>query len=213
MNMIADIEQRTEAWETIRLGKVTASCISDVMAKTKSGYSASRKNYMMKLLCERLTGKREESYINAAMQRGIDLEAVARSAYEVDQGVMVQEVGFVPHPTIPMSGASPDGCVGDSGLLEIKCPGTSAHVDFLRTGEIDSGYKLQMLWQLECIGRAWCDFVSYDDRMPEELQYRCVRYTPTDNERETVKAEVVKFLAELDALESEMRGLMMRAAA
>jgi putative phage-type endonuclease len=213
MNMIADIEQRTEAWDKIRLGKVTASCISDVMAKTKSGYSASRKNYMMKLLCERLTGRRADTYVNDAMQRGIDLEAVARSAYEVDQGVMVAEVGFVLHPTIPMSGASPDGLVGADGLVEIKCPNTATHVEFLRTGEIDSGYKLQMLWQLECAGRSYCDFVSYDDRLCDALQYKCVRYTPTAAERETVTAEVVKFLAELDALETEMRGLMMRAAA
>jgi putative phage-type endonuclease len=206
-------EQQTAEWYAERLGKVTASRISDVMAKTKSGYGASRKNYMMQLLCERLTGRKEEGYVNAAMQRGIDLEAVARSAYEVDKGVMAVETGFVLHPNIPMSGASPDGCVGAEGLLEIKCPGTAAHVEFLRTGEIDSGYKLQMLWQLECTGRKYCDFVSYDDRLPQELQYKCVRYTPDPDEVKTVTAEVRKFLAELDALEGEMRALMQKEAA
>lgn len=201
-------DQRTDNWFADRLGKVTASKVADVLAKTKTGYGASRKNYMMQLLCERLTGKRADSYINEAMQRGTDLEAVARSAYEVDKAVMVREVGFVPHPSIPMSGASPDGEVGTDGLVEIKVPNTATHVEFLRTGEIDNGYKLQMLWQLECTGRSWCDFVSYDDRMPQELQYRCVRYVPTTADRMAVITEVQKFLRELDELETEMKSLM-----
>jgi putative phage-type endonuclease len=207
------MQQQSEAWFAARLGRVTASRISDVMARTKTGYSASRKNYLMQLLCERMTGRKEESYVNAAMQRGTDLEPLARSSYEVDRGVMVMECGFVAHPSIPMAGASPDGLVNDDGLIEIKCPNTAQHVDFLRTGEIDSGYKLQMLWQCECTGRAWCDFVSYDDRMPQELQYRCVRYTPSVEERQAVRDEVQKFLRELAALESEMRALMLKQAA
>ncbi len=207
------IEQGSVEWHNQRLGKVTASRIADVMAKTKTGYGASRKNYMMQLLCERLTGKRAETYVNDAMQRGTELEPMARGMYEGLNGVLVVETSFIDHPTIPMSGASPDGLVGDDGLVEIKCPNTATHVEFLRSGEIDNGYKLQMLWQLECTGRAWCDFVSYDDRMPEELQYRCVRYTPSADEAATVRQEVVKFLAELYALEAEMRGLMMDKAA
>lgn len=202
------MQQREDAWYAARLGKVTASKISDLMAKTKSGPSASRKNYMMQLLCERLTGKREEGFTSAAMQRGTELEAIARSAYEVDQGVMVQEVGFIPCPGIPMAGASPDGLVVDDGLVEIKCPNTAQHVDFIRTGKIDSGYEWQMLMQMVCTGRKWCDFVSFDDRLPEALQYRCKRF-PFDAARAAeMLTEIKSFIAELDALESEMRGLM-----
>lgn len=204
------IEQGSAEWYAQRLGKVTASKIADLMAKTKSGPAATRKNYMMQLLCERLTGRKEESYVNAAMQRGTELEPQARSAYEVDKGIMVTEVGFVQHPQIEMAGASPDGLVGDDGLVEIKCPNTAQHVEFLRTGQIDSGYQLQMLWQMLCTGRKWCDFVSYDDRMPMELQYKCVRYPYDHAKAVEVTAEVATFLKELDTLESEMKTLMER---
>jgi putative phage-type endonuclease len=207
------IDQRTAAWFEQRLGKVTASKIADVMAKTKSGPSASRKNYMMTLLCQRLTGQVEEGFSSAAMQRGTDLEPIARSAYEVDKGVMVQECGFMPCPMIEMAGASPDGLVGDDGLTEIKCPNTAQHVEFLRTGKIDNGYQLQMMFQMMCTGRKWCDFVSYDDRMPEALQYKCQRLEYSETVAADIHAEVTAFLKELDALESEMRGLMMKAAA
>lgn len=207
------IEQGSVEWHNQRLGKVTASRISDVMARTKSGYSASRRNYMMELLCQRLTGRKEEGYVNAAMQRGTDLEPMAAGMYEGLNDVMTAESGFVECPMIPMAGASPDRLVGDDGLLEIKCPNTATHVDFLRTGKIDSGYELQMLFQMICTGRKWCDFVSFDDRMPQDLQYKCSRFH-YDGERATeVITEVVAFLKELDALEVEMRGMMMQAAA
>lgn len=204
-------EQQTEAWFSARLGRVTASRISDVMARTKSGYSASRKNYQMQLLCERLTGRKEDGFSSAAMQRGTDLEPIARSAYEVDKGVMVQECGFVPHPSIEMAGASPDGLVGEDGLVEIKCMNTAQHVEFLRTGKIDGGYQLQMLFQMMCTGRTWCDFVSFDDRMPEELQYRCVRMNYDNNRAMEIITEVSKFLAELADLETEMKAMMRTA--
>ncbi len=202
------IEQGSEAWFAQKLGKVGASHISDIMAKTKSGPAATRKNYMMKLLCERLTGKREESYTNSAMQRGTDCEPHARSAYEVDKGVMVVESDFVVHPSIEMAGASPDGLVGDDGLVEIKCPNTAQHVEFLRFGQIDTGYQLQMMFQMICTGRKWCDFVSYDDRMPVELQYKCVRF-PFDSVRAIeITSEVAAFLKELAELETEMKAMM-----
>lgn len=202
------VEQGSIEWHQSRLGRVTASRVGDVMAKTKTGPSASRKNYMMQLLCERLTGKREEGFTSAAMQRGTELEAIARSAYEVDQGVMVQEVGFIPCPGIPMAGASPDGLVGVDGLVEIKVPNTATHVDFIRTGKIDSGYEWQMLLQMVCTGRKWCDFVSFDDRLPEALQYRCKRFDFDAARAAEMLTEIKTFLAELDALEAEMRALM-----
>jgi putative phage-type endonuclease len=207
------MDQRTDGWFAQRLGKVTASRISDVMAKTKSGPSASRKNYMMQLLCERLTGRKEEGFTSAAMQRGTDMEPIARSAYEVDKGVMVQECGFVPCPLIEMAGASPDGLVGSDGLVEIKVPNTATHVDFLRTGQIDNGYQLQMMFQMMCTGRKWCDFVSFDDRLPDPLQYKCVRLMFNEEVAASIHKEVTAFLAELDALQAEMLEKMRRIAA
>ena len=196
--MIEMIEQRSDEWFATRIGKVTASRVADVLAKTKSGYSASRDNYMAQLVCERLTGQREEFFTSAAMQHGTDTEPLARLSYEVANNVLVDEVGFVPHPTIAMAGASPDGLVGDDGLLEIKCPNTATHIDTLLTQIVPSKYNTQMQFQMACTGRSWCDFVSFDNRLPEELQL-FVKRVPRDNVfiKQTEDA-IVKFLAELD---------------
>ena len=202
-----EIKQGTDAWHQARLGKVTASKVADVMAKTKSGPSASRTNYMMELLCQRLTGAREEGYQNAAMQRGTDLEPIARIAYEAAEGVLVDQVGFVIHPSIPEFGASPDGLVGNPGLIEIKCPNTAQHVDFLRTGRPDGKYIWQMQAQIACAERDWCDFVSYDDRLPEALQYKRVRIMRDSAKIVEMETEIRAFLAELDALVIELRGM------
>ena len=198
------IEQLSNEWFAQRLGKVTASRVSDVMAKTKSGPAASRKNYMMQLLCERLTGKREESYTNAAMQRGIDLEPLARSAYEIHTGNDVMEAEFCIHPEFPETGASPDGFVSEEGLLEIKCPNTAQHVACLRSGEQDSKYWWQMQHQMWCTGRDWCDFVSFDDRMPEPLQLFVARVMRHEQAIETMRDEILEFLGELEGLVAEM---------
>jgi putative phage-type endonuclease len=197
-------DQRSPEWFAARMGKVTASRVSDVMAATKTGPAASRKNYMMELLCQRLTGKAEEGFTSAAMQRGTDLEPIARSAYEVDAGVMVVETGLILHPSGIAFGASPDGLVNGDGLVEIKCPNTATHVEFLRTGKPDSKYLWQMAAQMECAGRAWCDFVSFDDRLPEPLQYRCVRIERDDKKIGEMMAGITAFLDELDELEAEM---------
>lgn len=207
MTALEKIEQGTDAWIKIRLGKVTASKVADVMAKTKSGPSASRTNYMMELLCQRLTGAREEGYQNAAMQRGTDLEPIARIAYEAAEGVLVDQVGFVIHPSIPEFGASPDGLVGNDGLIEIKCPNTAQHVDFLRTGRPDGKYIWQMQAQMACTGRDWCDFASYDDRLPDALQYKRVRIMRDSARIVEMETEIRAFLAELDALVIELRGM------
>lgn len=196
--------QGSEEWHAARLGRVTASRVSDVMAKTKTGYSASRANYMMELLCQRLTGKREEGFTSAAMQRGTELESSARSVYEAENGVIVIECGLVQHSTIAMFAASPDGIIGSDGLLEIKCPNTSTHIDFLRTGKPDGKYQLQMLAQMACTGRKWCDFVSFDDRLPAQLQYSKVRFERDDIRINEMLVEIEKFLHELNELESEM---------
>lgn len=189
--------QGSEEWHNARLGKITASRLKDVMAKTKSGYSASRKNYMIELICQKLSGVAEQGYCNAAMQRGIDLEAVARSVYEADKGVFVEEQGFILHPVGTGFGASPDGLVGENGLIEIKCPNTSTHVDFLKTGKPKREYILQMHGQMLTTGRVWCDFVSYDDRLPG-LEYKCVRVDYDKELANEIIIEVSKFINEMD---------------
>ena len=205
-------DQKSLEWFAARMGKVTASRVADVMAATKSGPSASRKNYMMELLCQRLTGQSEEGFTSAAMQRGTDLEPIARSAYEVEAGVMVAETGLMPHPSGIAFGASPDGLVGADGLVEIKCPNTATHVEFLRTGKPDGKYLWQMAAQMECGGRDWCDFVSFDDRLPEPLQYRRVRIMRDEEKTTEMMAAIRLFLEELDQLEAEMRQMMEKAA-
>lgn len=192
------MEQRSNEWFTARLGKVTASRVADVIAKTKTGYSTSRENYMAQLVCERMTGTQGESYNNAAMQWGTDQEPLARAAYEAAKDVLVDEVGFIIHPTIIAAGASPDGLVGDDGLIEIKCPNTATHIDTLLSDKVPSKYNTQMQWQMVCTGRKWCDFVSFDPRMPEGLQLFIQR---VDFDAEYVKmleAEITEFLGELE---------------
>lgn len=198
------IEQGTEEWHKARLGKVTASRVADVMAKTRSGYAASRKNYMAELLCQRLTGKREEGFTNAAMQRGTEMEPIARSHYEVENDVLVDETGLVDHPSIAGFAASPDGLVSDDGLLEIKCPNTATMLEFLQTEKIPAKYQSQMTAQMLCTGRRWCDFVMFDDRLPEHLAYRCVRFALCDTAADEMVEEVTKFLTELDELEGRL---------
>jgi len=192
-------EQRTPEWFAERLGKITASRIADVVGKTKSGgYGAARKNYMAELLCQRLTGQQEEKFTSAAMQHGTDTEPAARAMYMLETGADVTETGFIPHPSIAMSGASPDGLVGEDGLIEIKCPNTATHLEFLQSRKPKHEYLLQMQWQMACTGRQWCDFVSYDDRLPEKLAYRCIRVPRDDKLIAELEEEAVKFLNELD---------------
>lgn len=203
------MDQRSDDWFAARLGKVTASKVKDVMSKGRgSAPSATRKSYMMQLLCERLTGNREEGFTSAAMLRGTELEPVARSAYEVAQGVMTIETGLILHPIIEGFAASPDATVGANGLLEIKCPNTATHIVTMRSGEHDSSYDWQMLAQMACSGREWVDFVSFDDRLPDELQYVCFRFHRDEKRIEEMEAEVKDFLAELAELEQDMRKRM-----
>jgi putative phage-type endonuclease len=196
--MIELMEQGSDAWFNIRIGKVTASRVADVLAKTKTGYSTTRDNYMAQLVCERLTGQKGENFTNAAIQHGIETEAYARAAYEARYDVLVDEVGFVSHPTIEMSGASPDGLVGDDGLIEIKCPNTATHIETLLSESVPNKYYTQMQFQIACTGRKWCDFVSFDNRLPTELQMFVKRVPRDDMYIKLIEDEIVKFLAELD---------------
>ena len=192
------IEQGTDEWFAARIGKVTASRVADVIAKTKTGYSSSRDNYMAQLICERLTNQKADGFTNAAMQWGTETEPLARLSYEVSQNVLVDEVGFIPHPKILMAGASPDGLVGDNGLLEIKCPNTATHIDTLLSETVPGKYNTQMQFQMACTDREWCDFVSFDNRLPTELQL-FVKRVPRDNVFiRLIEGEIVQFIAELD---------------
>jgi putative phage-type endonuclease len=169
------MDQRSEEWYSARLGKVTASRLSDVLETIKTGEAAARANYRIELVAERLTGKSTPRFTSAAMQWGVDCEPMARSAYETETGLIVTEVGFVDHPTIEMTGASPDGLVGDDGLIEIKCPDTKTHIETLTSKKAPSKYIPQMQWQMACTGRQWVDFVSFDPRLPEHLMLEIIR--------------------------------------
>lgn len=193
-------EQRTDAWFYARLGKVTASSLYKVLARTKTGYGADRGNYLTQLVLERLTNTKAEGYTNAAMQWGIEQEPFARAAYEAARGVLVEEVGFVPHPIIAMAGASPDGLVGTDGMVEIKCPDSKTALEcWLSDNPVEGRYFAQMQWQMRCADRAWCDYVVFDPRMPVKAQLFITRVDRDDAWIVETEKEVVKFLEEVDA--------------
>jgi len=196
-------EQQTEQWFTDRLGKVTASRLADVLAKTKTGYSASRANYMTQLVLERITKTRAESYSNAAMEWGVTQEPFARAAYEAHTGQMVEEVGFIQHPDIEDAGASPDGLVGDDGMVEIKCPSSSTALEcwliHAQGGNpVDAKYYAQMQWQMRCADRSWCDYVVFDPRMPAKAQLFVFRVQRNAEFLKIAEDEVITFLTEVD---------------
>ena len=198
------MEQRTEEWFSARLGKVTASRVADVLAKIKSGESASRKNYKMELVVQRLTCKAGESFTNAAMERGTEQEPFARMAYEAHTGTFVKEEGFVDHPTIEGFGCSPDGIVGE-GLIEIKCPNTANHIETVLENKAPSKYIPQMQCQMACTGAKWCDFVSFDPRVPEDLQLFVVRVERDQEYIDLMEVEVKQFLSEVLDLFNQLK--------
>jgi putative phage-type endonuclease len=196
-------EQQTEQWFTDRLGKVTASRLADVLAKTKTGHSASRANYMTQLVLERITKTRAESYSNAAMEWGVTQEPFARAAYETHTGQMVEEVGFIQHPDIEDAGASPDGLVGDDGMVEIKCPSSSTALEcwliHAQGGNpVDAKYYAQMQFQMRCADRSWCDYVVFDPRMPAKAQLFVFRVQRNAEFLKIAEDEVITFLTEVD---------------
>lgn len=201
---MSDIIQGSDAWHQIRLGKVTASRVADVIAKTKSGWGASRANYAAQLICERMTGVAAESFTSAAMAHGTATEPDARAAYEFRTDADVIAIGFVDHPTIRMSGASPDGLIGEDGLVEIKCPQSATHIDTLLGQSVPSKYITQMQWQMACTGRAWCDFVSYDPRMPEAMRLFVHRVARDADLIASLEADVLAFLIEVEKKAAEL---------
>jgi putative phage-type endonuclease len=206
------IKQGTDEWRRIRAGKLTASCVADATAKTKSGWSSSRANLLARLVCERLTGVPAEGYTNAAMEWGTAQEASARDLYAFVKDVTVEEVGFVEHPTIAMAGASPDGLTSDGGLVEIKCPSTAVHLKTLLGGPIDGGHFKQMMFQMACTNAWYCDYVSYDPRLPPELQLHIQRVERSEAEIAALEHGARAFLAEVEATVAELRAKFKLAA-
>jgi len=198
------IEQGTPEWHQLRLGKVTASRVSDVMAKIKTGESASRKNYRAELVVQRLTGLPSESFTNAAMEWGTATEPMARIAYEIAKEVLVEQVGFIDHPTIAMFGCSPDGLAHD-GMIEIKCPNSATHIEYLTDNKAPAKYINQMQCQMAVTGRKWCDFVSFDPRLPEDLQLFVVRVERDQKYIDSMEVEVVEFLTEVEGMVNQLK--------
>jgi putative phage-type endonuclease len=206
------IAQGSPEWFAVRCGKVTASRVADVIAKTKTGYGASRANYAAELIAERLTQSTAPGFTNAAMQWGTDQEPHARAAYSFLRDVDVEEIAFVDHPEIAMSGASPDGLVGMDGLVEFKCPNTATHLDTLLSETVPGKYITQMQWQMACTGRAWCDFASFDPRLPPSMQLFVKRVDRDASLILDLETEVSAFLAEIDAKVAALTERYARAA-
>ena len=195
-----NIEQGSDEWKAARLGHVTASNMADVMAKGKSGEAVTRYKYKVRIVAERLTGTPPESYSNAAMEWGIEQEQFAVMAYEAKADVLTDRTGFWLHPEIKWLGVSPDRLVGDNGLVEVKCPNTTTHLDYIFAGKIPAEYMKQIQCQLWVTGREWCDFLSFDPRLPQRNQLFIIR---ADRDEELIKemeAETLKFLAEVESL-------------
>ena len=195
------ILQGTPEWLQLRLGHVTASRVADIMAKTKTGPSASRQNYLIELAIQRVTGVVEESYKNEAMIRGTEEEPKARQAYELLTETFVEEVPFVKHKIIEWFGCSPDGIIkysdGTYNLLEIKNPNSATHWSYIKEGEPPTKYKIQMMAQMACTGAQWCDFFSYDSRMPEGSRHFLKRMMRDNKFIEEMEKEVKTFLDEV----------------
>lgn len=191
------IQQGTDEWHRVRLGKVTASKVNDAMMDaSKAGYQ----NYRAQLVCERLTGRPTETFKSAAMDQGNETEPQARAMYTMTTGMMVQEVAFVDHPAISMAGASPDGLVGELGLVEIKCPQPTEHIRVMTGGTIKKAYREQMQWQMACTGREWCDFVSFCPDLPDDLALHIVRIAANSEAILEMETAVRSFLRDVEAM-------------
>ena len=206
-------EQGSEAWAAARCGIVTASRCSDVIAMTKKGEAAPRRDYRSELIVEILTGQPYPQYVSQEMQWGIDQEPFARAAYEIQRDLLVETCGFVLHPTVARFGASPDGLVGEDGMLQIKCPNTRTHLAWMLAGTVPVEHCPQMLGEMACTGRDWCDFVSFDPRLPSHLQLFVRRFERNDALIEKLETVIVRFNAEIDevlgALPQKPQGIVV----
>jgi putative phage-type endonuclease len=199
-------EQGTAQWLEVRRGRITASRIVDVLNQLKrGGEGADRRNYRIELISERLSGRSEPHYVSPEMDWGSEYEPFARSAYEIAQEVIVDTAGFILHPTFDFAGSSPDGLVGDDGLIEIKCPKTTTHTEWLMAGQVPEEHQEQMLWNMVCCERQWCDFISFDPRMPDGLKIFIVRMERDDARILDIEHEVQRFQDEVEHYASDLR--------
>lgn len=197
--------QGSELWAKLRCGYGTASRAADMIAciekgKNKGQEKAERKTYRTELMCERLTGVPYPHYVTKEMQWGLDHEDEAAAAYELVTGELVDKCGFVIHPTVSMFGASPDRLVGADGLLQIKCPTTRTHIEWLQAGVVPLEHLAQMLAEMSCTGRDWVDFCSYDPRLPEPYQLFIRRYYRNEALIAALEVEVKHFNQEVDGM-------------
>jgi predicted phage-related endonuclease len=197
---VIDAPQRSPEWFSARAGKVTASRAADFLARTKSGYSTSRKNYLIQLVAERLTGQpQEDGYVSPAMQRGIELEPQAFAAYESLTGNMPDRVGFLAHNELPI-GSSPDGVIGDyEGILELKVPNPATHIGYLKAKSLPADYLPQVTHHLLVSGAAYVDFMSYGPTFPDPLQTFLVRVYRKDVNIAQYEIDLLAFLADVEA--------------
>lgn len=197
MATLIKAEQRTPEWFEARLGRPTASRFGDIMAKTRTGYSASRKNYRAELVIQRLTQEIPENYQSSAMEWGVENEPLARLQYELASGNSVEDTSLWLHDEIE-AGASPDGLIGKDGCLEIKCPNTATHLETLRSGRVPRQYFAQVQGQMWVTGRQWCDFVSFDPRLPQNAQLFITRVPKDDAYIKDLEYEIIEFLKEVE---------------
>lgn len=205
--------QGSAEWLAERTGSLTGSRMADALDVRKDGRAGSRRAALVKALAaERMTGQARHVHVSAAMRYGTEREPDARARYELETGRIVTAVGFVRHPSIRWCGASPDGLVGDDGLIEIKCPESSTHLEYVAAGEVPEQYRPQMLLQLACTGRAWCDFVSFDDRIRDHARQLFVRrYTPSADDIAGIEEAATALLAEVDAFIQSLLTVEMHA--
>ncbi len=205
---VIDAPQRSEAWKLARLGRLTGSRANDMLATGRNGAeSASRKNLMVQLVLERVTGRVQERHVfTDAMEDGVEREPDAYLKYEALRGELLVSTGFLQHDTL-MAGCSLDGHVGDfDGLVEIKAPDDATHFGYMRTGKVPTKYLRQITHALWLTGAEWCDFMSYNPNFPERLQAHIVRVRRGDIDIAAYDAAVRKFLSEVDLEESSLRG-------
>lgn len=203
---VIECDQNSHEWLAERRGRITASRIANVMSTLKrGGEGADRKNYRTELIAERLSGRAEDHYTSPEMMWGTENEPYARAAYEIGCGVMVDQVGFVLHPTMDFSGGSPDGLVGEDGMIEIKCGKTTTHLKWLMAGEVPEEHQDQILWNLCCTERKWCDFISFDPRLPDGLNIFIVRMQRDEKRIANIEAEVKLFNDQVDAVAADLR--------
>jgi len=201
------MEQRSEEWFAARAGKFTASRVGALMAVGRNGKPLKgREELISTLAVERLTGHCVETYSNAAMQRGTEMEPEARDAYVFETGHVVEEVAFVEFANLPNTGCSPDGLIGDDGMVEIKCPSAmNRHIGALRNADHAKEYRWQLQHQLLCTGRDWVDIVSYDPRFPASLQLAIHRVERDNGALEELTKAIGVADKEVEALVEELR--------